>query len=118
MRDGGGREELGLVVVVDGQLVFGQVSERGLGEDCGVVQAAEVCGCRHLLVAGVAGAVGEGVVGGVGVHAEVVEVREVEAVVLEEGAVSADRCDLFRFDGDDGVVDCGAAAVHAAHESK
>lgn len=115
---GGGRQELRLVVVPDCHLLFGQIPERRLVQHDGVVQAAKVGLRGHLLVARVAFALWEGSHGLVGVHAEVVEVGKVEAVVLEQGAEAADRCHLVGVDGDDRVVDGGAATVDAAQVSE
>jgi len=114
-RQSGRRQQLRLVVVPDGHLFLGHVPERRLVQHDGVVEAAEVGVRGDLLVARVAFALRDGAHGFVRVHAEVVEVGEVELVVFEEGAETADGGDLVRVDGDDGVVDCGAAAVDAAH---
>jgi hypothetical protein len=112
------RQQLRLVVVPDSHLLFGQVAEGRLVQHGGVVQAAEVGVRGHLLVARVAFAFRDCGHGFVRVHAEVVEVGEVELVVLEEGAEAADGGYLVWVDGDDGVVDGGAAAVDAAHEAE
>ena len=79
----GRRQQLRLIVVPDGHLFFRHVPEGRLVQHDGVVQAAEVGVRRHLLVARVALALRDGSHGLVGVHAEVVEVGEVELVVLE-----------------------------------
>ena len=107
-----------LVVVPDGHIRLGHIPKRRLGVDDGIVEAAEVRRGRDLLIAGIALALCDSGVGGVGVAAPVVEVCEVEAVVREEGAVASDGRDLVGVDGDDGVVDGGAAAVYAAHEAE
>ena len=112
------RQQLRLVVVPDGHLFLGHVPERRLVQHDGVVQAAKVGVRGHLLVARVALALWDRGHGLVGVHAEVVEVGEVKPVVLEEGAEAADGGHLVWVHGDDGVVDGGAAAVHAAHVSE
>jgi hypothetical protein len=80
---GGRRQQLRSVVVPDGHLVFRHIPEGRLVQHDGVVQAAEVGVRGHLLVARVAFALRDGAHGLVGVHAEVVEVGEVELVVLE-----------------------------------
>jgi len=109
---------LWLIVVPDRHICFGHIPERRLGVDDGIVEAAEVCRSRDLLVAGITLALCDGGVGSVCVAAPVVEVCEVEAVVREQGAVASDGRDLVGVDGDDGVVDGGAAAVYAAHEAE
>ena len=113
-RQSGRRQQLRLVVVPDGHLFLGHVPERRLVQHDGVVEAAEVGVRGDLLVARVAFALRDGAHGFVRVHAEVVEVGEVEAVVLEEGAEAADGGHFFGFDGDDGVVYCCATLVDAA----
>jgi hypothetical protein len=112
------RQQLWLVVIINGHLVLRHVPEGRLVQHDGVVQATEVGVRGHLLVARVAFALRDGAHGLVRVHAEVVKVSEVELVVLEQGAEAADGGHLVRVDGDDRVVDSGAAAVHAAHVSE
>jgi hypothetical protein len=109
---------LRLVIVPDSHVCLGHIPERCLGVDDRVVEATEVRRSRDLLVAGIALALCDGGVGSVCVAAPVVEVCKVEAVVREEGAVASDGRDLVGVDGDDGVVDSGTAAVHAAHEAE
>ena len=117
LRHGGGRQQLRRVVIPDGHLLFGHVPEGRLIQDDGIVQAAEICVCGHLLVARVSLSLRDCAHGFVRVHAEIVEVGEVEAVMLEQSAETTDGGHLVRVDGDDGVVDCGAAAVDTAHVS-
>jgi hypothetical protein len=77
------REKLRLVVVPDGHLCFGKVPEGCLVKYDSVVESTKVRICGYLLVARVALAVGDGGVCCVGVHAEVVQIREVESMVRE-----------------------------------
>ena len=104
-----------LIVVPNGHVCLGHVPERRLGVYDGIVEAAEVRRGRDLLVAGIALALCDGGVGGVCVSAPVVQVREVEAMVREKCAVAPYGRNLVRVDRDNGVIDGGAAAVHAAH---
>jgi hypothetical protein len=109
---------LRLVVVPDSHICLGHIPERCLGVDDRVVEAAEVRRSWNLLVAGIALALCDGGVGCVCVAAPVVEVCEVEAMVREEGAVASDGRDLVGVNRDNGVIDSGAATVHAAHEAE
>ena len=104
-----------LIVVPDSHVCFRHVPERRLGIDDRVVEAAKVRRSRDLLVAGIALAFCDCGVRGVGVFAPVVEVCEIEAVVREQSAVTSYGRDLVGVDGDNGMVDGDAAAVHAAH---
>lgn len=104
-----------LIIVPNGHVCFRHVPERRLGVDDRIVEAAEVRRSRDLLVAGIALALCDSGVGGVGVTAPVVEVCEIEAVVREQSAVTSYGRDLVGVDGDDGVVDGDTAAIHAAH---
>ena len=107
-----------LIIIPDGHVYLGEIPKRRLGVDDRVVEAAEVRRGWDLLVARIALTLCDGGVGGVCVAAPVVEVCEIEAVVREEGAVASDGRDLIGVDGDNGVVDGGAAAVYAAHETE
>jgi hypothetical protein len=77
------RQKLRLVVVPDGHLCLRKVPEGSLVKYDRVVESTEVRICRDLLVARVALAVGDGGICGVRVHAEVVQIREIESVVRE-----------------------------------
>ena len=72
-----------LIVVPNGHVSLGEVPERRLGVDDRIVEASEVRRSRDLLVAGIALALCDCRIGGVGVSAPVVEVCEIEAVVRE-----------------------------------
>ena len=105
-----------LVVVPDSHVRLGEIPEWRLGVDDRIVEAAEVRRSRDLLVARIALTLCDGSVGGVGVSAPVVQVREIEAMVGKQRAVAPYGRDLVGVDWNDGVVDGGAAAIHAAHE--
>jgi hypothetical protein len=74
---------LWLIVVPDGHVRYREIPERRLGVHDRVVEAAEVRGSGHLLVAGIALALCDCGIGGVRVAAPVVEICEIEAVVRE-----------------------------------
>lgn len=70
-----------LIIVPDGHISLGEVPKRRLGIDDRIVEAAEVRRSGNLLVTGIALALCDCGVGGVGVATPVVEVCEIEAVV-------------------------------------
>jgi hypothetical protein len=77
------RQELGLIVVPNGHIRYREIPERRLGVDDRVVEAAEVRGSGHLLIAGITLAFCDSGICGVCVAAPVVQVCKIEAVVRE-----------------------------------
>jgi len=105
------QQDLRLVVVVDGRLPLGHRPEDVLVQHGRVVQTAEVR-CRwDFLVAIVADAVGERIVGAICRNTMVIQVGEIELLVLKKRPISSDGGHLFRLDGDDGVSDGWPAAI-------